>query len=596
MRAARQSYERYRGDGPLGRRVASSRRIQLREVDRAGWGAGRAADERVLQGAMPFLARIRAWLDRRGQLVDFGLPALVSLAFFAALALNPHLRGAYELDPDEGNNLIKALLLDRGRELYSEIWSDQPPFYSYLLLYTFRVFGWGVEIGRLLTAALVAGLLYAGYDLVRRQFRGWAGHAAALVGCLLMAVNPVLVRHAMSVMIGLPSIAFAMLALWLAATLPARARRTALAGSGALFALSLATKLFTAFLLPVMAGLAVWNAGGLQSGNRRRAALRALAYWSLGFGVVGFLTMLPVLLGDGFGQLLSSHLVGRKLMGEDGRSVSEFLWTQRRLYVSAALGFVAAVALRRPAFIALGLWCGLGIVLLSQHAPVWLHHSLLISVPASILAGFVVGVLVELARKYRGKRLLALAAASGLILSLELGELRRSARHINGVWFFPDSRSDRHVEQVIRAHVPHPKLMVTSRQIYAFRMGVEVPPWLAVTSSKRFKVGLLHPKEIIRIIRAGRPDIVVIDNRWTPWTGNKLQRSLRKRYRLVLEDSEHRDVRVYVRRGHRGRTSRAGPAEVGDGPAKPGPGPTSKLGEADLALRGSLAGTMGQIR
>ncbi|HEX9619142.1 MAG TPA: glycosyltransferase family 39 protein [Polyangiaceae bacterium] len=539
---------------------------------------------------MRFLARIRAQLDRWRHIADWALPAVVSLVFFTSLALNSHLRSAYELDPDEGNNLIKALLLDRGRNLYSEVWSDQPPFYSYLLLYTFRIFGWSVEVGRLLTAALVAALLYAGYDLVRRQFGGWTGHVAALLGALQLALNPVLVRHSMSAMIGLPSIVFAMLSLWVVAAAPP-GRRLALLGSGALFALSLATKLFTAFLLPVAAGLAAWSAIRAGGDDRTRRAVRALGYWALGFGVTVLLTMLPVLLGNGFGQLLSSHLVGRELMGQDGRSVTQFLTSQRRLYAAAALGFVAALALRRPVFVGLGLWCGLGIVLLGRHAPVWLHHSLLISVPASLLSGFLIGVLVERASSYRGKRLLALAVASGLVLSLEVGELRRSLRKIDEVWFFKDSGSDWRVAEVIRAHAAHTNLMVTSRQIHAFRLRVEVPPWLAVTSSKRFKVGLLGPKEIIRIIRAEHPDIVVIDDRWIPWTGNKVQRSLRKKYRLVHEDPKHRGVRVYVRRGQPNETSQVVPLKIGAAPASNGKASASEARGQVLALRTSLTGT-----
>jgi hypothetical protein len=96
-----------------------------------------------------------------------------------------------------------------------------------------------------------------------------------------------------------------------------------------------------------------------------------------------------------------------------------------------------------------------------------------------------------------------------------------------------------------------------------------VPPWLAVTSSKRFKGGLLSTEQIIRIIRTKRPDVVVLDNRWTPWTGTKVQRSLRKSYRLVHEDPKHGGVHVYVRRGRHSAMPNATFFELGAAAAGP---------------------------
>jgi len=45
----------------------------------------------------------------------------------------------FKLDPDEGFNAIKGLLLVRGYPLYSEIWSDQPPFFTYLIAATIQM-------------------------------------------------------------------------------------------------------------------------------------------------------------------------------------------------------------------------------------------------------------------------------------------------------------------------------------------------------------------------------------------------------------------------------------------------------------------------
>ncbi|HET9953991.1 MAG TPA: hypothetical protein VFQ61_05790, partial [Polyangiaceae bacterium] len=61
-------------------------------------------------------------------------PALaVTLTYWALSYGFTRFRDIFEIDPDEGNNLIKALLLDRGHAFLTEIWSDQPPLFPHLL-------------------------------------------------------------------------------------------------------------------------------------------------------------------------------------------------------------------------------------------------------------------------------------------------------------------------------------------------------------------------------------------------------------------------------------------------------------------------------
>ena len=55
------------------------------------------------------------------------LELAVPLAFFMLLFFFFPFLERFKLDPDEGFNAIKGLLLVRGYPLYSEIWSDQPP-------------------------------------------------------------------------------------------------------------------------------------------------------------------------------------------------------------------------------------------------------------------------------------------------------------------------------------------------------------------------------------------------------------------------------------------------------------------------------------
>jgi hypothetical protein len=55
----------------------------------------------------------------------------------------------FQLNKDEGYNWAKARLVADGHELYDEIWSDQPPGLTWLLVGWSRLAGRGVPEARL---------------------------------------------------------------------------------------------------------------------------------------------------------------------------------------------------------------------------------------------------------------------------------------------------------------------------------------------------------------------------------------------------------------------------------------------------------------
>ncbi len=59
-------------------------------------------------------------------------------------------------DYDEGINLMKVLLVDRGYALYTDIWSDQPPLLTAMLSWWFKPFGSQRGIGPRADPALLS--------------------------------------------------------------------------------------------------------------------------------------------------------------------------------------------------------------------------------------------------------------------------------------------------------------------------------------------------------------------------------------------------------------------------------------------------------
>ncbi len=166
--------------------------------------------------------------------------------FVAVERFYPH--DAFSLDTDEGINAIKALLLEHGYRLYDPVWNDQPPPFTHLLRGWFRLFGWDLVSGRLLTLLFAALLVFAIYDLVRRC---WS-HGAALVAVLLLLSSTYFIALSVALMIGLPSLACAMLSLWALVRWRSADRWGWLFASAMLMSGSLGIKLFTAFLVPCL--------------------------------------------------------------------------------------------------------------------------------------------------------------------------------------------------------------------------------------------------------------------------------------------------------------------------------------------------------
>ena len=107
---------------------------------------------------------------------NLGLP----LGLFGGMYFFYPFRQTFEMDFDEGVNLIKALLLLRGFPLYRLVWSDQPPLFTYLLAGEFRLAGLSVNAARLLVLLFSCALFWG----ITHYLRLVWGDLHALAGAL----------------------------------------------------------------------------------------------------------------------------------------------------------------------------------------------------------------------------------------------------------------------------------------------------------------------------------------------------------------------------------------------------------------------------
>jgi hypothetical protein len=111
-----------------------------------------------------------------------------------------------------------------------------------------------------------------------------------------------------------------------------------------------------------------------------------------------------------------------------------------------------------------------------------------------------------------------------------------------------DNERDQRVETEIRRYAPYTRYMITSRPMYAFRVGLPTPPDLAVTSYKRFATRLLTAKTILRDLAAYAPEQVLLSSRWSRGVRSELQTALRYDYQRVYRDPRNHSVELYVKR------------------------------------------------
>lgn len=446
--------------------------------------------------AMTLPARPRLWRGVTSALARWPTLLVLVLGFAVICVMSPSMR-VIESDPDEGINLAKASLLVRGIGPYGLVWNDQPPLFTVIMALVHVADPFDVQTSRMVVALFAAVMLASLFATARAQ----QGMAAAIATVLLLGLAPLFLRLSGAVMVGLPAIALAVVALCL--LLRRRGGMGSVMLSGVVFAMALETKLFVFLLAPAVAFALV------TQGPRRG---RAVAVWALAclctFLAIAALTRQPVLAGN---VLPHFEAVGAQFsVPSSARMIYNFLLQHPAVLLAGALGFVRAVARRGPdrLTVAAALWSVTAFPLLALHSPFWYHHALMLLVPMCVLAGPVLGGVATrtagaiLQLEWRKIPPMAAPLAVAVLLSAHI-----MARPVINRIAEADSRV---AARALAAFSRPGDLLVTDRPMLAFRAGLKVPPELAVWSRKRMKIGQLTEADILRVIWRDRPRQVLL--------------------------------------------------------------------------------------
>lgn len=477
--------------------------------------------------------------------MDRWAPCIAAAIYLAAmLALYPF-RDVFEFNPDEGIEAQKALMLQRGHALYSEMWDDQPPLFTYSLATMFRAFGSEVNHGRILVLVFAAAIVFAVYDVLRLRW----GHAAAIAAVVLLPCTTFFMKLSVSVMAGLPAIALALLCVWGLLRWEMGGGVRWLVASGVVMGLSLVMKLFTGFLVPVFG---LWIL--LVAARREAFGWRVLlppACWSavvlLTAGSILFSTITPSQLD----QLYEGHVALRSLeiarARDDADLLSTMIAADREVALLAALGTALLVVRRQWPLLIVPAWCVAAYAVLRLHAPIFYHYQLLLTVPGCMLAGIAVsevfsrGWAVQRALPGLAVRLTAIVVIGLLAAMLTAGE-NREVKHVID-W----GDRDRFVVALMQTYASKTRVVVVDRLMYAFRSGFAVPANLAVVSRKRIETANLTTDEILETIEREQPEQVAMSWNFPHDTSVRIMAAIQEHYRLAYFDMEGMRLRLYVR-------------------------------------------------
>lgn len=421
------------------------------------------------------------------------------------------LQEVFQYDSDEGIQLAKAMLYQEGFQLYSEIWNDQPPLSTVVLAGWLQVFGHSIVAARLLILVWATVLTWTVGQLVRHS----AGTIPALLGVIWLTLSSNFLQLSVSVMIGLPAIALALLSLFFINHYLQGRHWVYLLIAGAMFALSLQTKLFTAFLLPLF--LLPIFLPQLQFPAHQGRKLTVTQRWQavlmtlLSLAVVLFLTWL-LLPSPTLEQIVGAHFnpeLQEELPEYRGQVLVFLGWDYDYLGL-LLVGLGIALWRDRGLYLPF-LWWVTALILLLNHHPVWYHHYLLLSVPmAFIMAQAAKSVIAHFRqtpwrqRSWFSQGIIAFAL---FLVFFPIVGIPIRANILNDYYdrYVQQSQRDFEMLEQVLAYQEETEWLFTDFPMYGFYANLKVPPEIAVFSRKRLESENITEAELQAVVENYQP-------------------------------------------------------------------------------------------
>jgi len=411
---------------------------------------------------------------------------------------------ALEFGGDEGFEVIKPFLCLKGFSLYKEIWNDQPPVFTVLLTWAFKIWGPTILVARLVAAGFGLGLFATFFLLVRQR----SGLRSAMLASFLLLASPVVLQLSVSVMLEAPAFATALLSAALLFQWCRHPHRGWLLASGAVMGIALQIKLTAVLVVPAVLAEVALTRWSSRSQLWARGAALDIVQWVTSVAAL-FLAIGLVWASGSFQSSFRSHFMERPVPGHS-RAENYVLPASRLREHADGLGaaFIGLVVLvrqkrwREYAFPAALLLTASAIH--AVHRPWWNYYYLHLAIPLAWLGGAGLSDIISAvstswstgpfrlasAGAWKGVVLCALAA---LLLARPEKRLEANLR---------DLRQRPRVDPSVivakmRQYAPGTHWAYADPVIYPFHAQVPVPPELAIVMLKRFWSGQITVEAVV---------------------------------------------------------------------------------------------------
>jgi hypothetical protein len=249
-----------------------------------------------------------------------------------------------------------------------------------------------------------------------------------------------------------------------------------------------------------------------------------LLTWGLPFVAICTLALFLVIGPENVGQLVEVHLAAERAPAFQPNellpTINTFLKNLIPLLLLAGVGAFQAVRTRTWHALYLVGWVVLGYALLLFNRPTWPHQQILVTVPAAMLAAIGAGTAIrDLLARLRSRpssstgmpvALFSVAASLVFIAARGPATLDEFDLDLPNLKVSPSTNlQERQIVARMSDHAQETNWVFTDRPMFAFLAKLPVPPFLAVFSSKRILSGELTQAEILEVLEAYKPEMVL---------------------------------------------------------------------------------------
>jgi hypothetical protein len=192
-------------------------------------------------------------------------------------------------------------------------------------------------------------------------------------------------------------------------------------------------------------------------------------------------------------------------------------------------------------------WMILGYIFVAQNTPIRYHHLLIYNIPAAMLAGVAIGEVAGMipdlikSRNLLNKKTMVSAIVLIALALIIMERIPRITQHRNSIRTLTETSPQIRIMQKMYKFAPQTSWIVTDRPMYAFRIGLPVPPPIAVITRKRLVTGNLTEEQFIDAVKIWQPEQVLLGRFDFP----SLENYLEEDYRLI---HSRLDIKLYVRK------------------------------------------------